>query len=431
MDGPAQDGPATREQDAAAAPSEEELARFERRDALVTMGRTWLLFPLGLNVAYVTSALLTGFHRVPPGWYLASTLVTLCGVYFPLVYSRLRRRMRGDIVCDDRGILLGGKLVRQRSRLRSGFLRKLPDGSLAVRVVGRYLYDALDVQVQGEQEGRAMLRALKLDRTHATAVFRIIEGGMRAAMGLAILGGALFCLGFLGLWLALARGAGPTVLGTFGVELAISFLCAVAFVLRGQTKVVVGSDGLLMKRSLGGSQYLPYSEVASAAIDESDVVLRLRSGQKMRLGLGHKRVLGQEHAGDALVMAIEDARAASAAQGPTQHAALVARGDRTIGEWLAALGKLTDAARASYRQAMLPRAQLWRIVEDVSSPPGTRAGAAVVLRSQLNDGDRARLRIAAEACASPNLRRALEAAAQEEDEAALEHALGSLEGEAR
>jgi hypothetical protein len=42
-------------------------------------------------------------------------------------------------------------------------------------------------------------------------------------------------------------------------------------------------------------------------------------------------------------------------------------------------------------------------------------GAAVALRSKLDEAERARLRVAAEATAAPKIRVALEAAAEEDD----------------
>jgi hypothetical protein len=427
MDGPVLDG-------ASARTDADEAARCERRDVLVTTRRTWLLLvALALYLPAVAAMVAGTFHvRLPPTWSFAPGVLMMCAAAIFLGYFRAARRMRGDVVCDDRGVVLGGVMVRRRSSLRSGFLRKLPDGTFAVRLIGRYLLDPLDVHVRDEQQGEAMLRALKLDRAHSTALFAAMEGGMRGALRRALEYVACVLLGASALVSAVLLRATPAVLGDIAVGTVIICIVGIARVLRANMRIVVGSDGLLMKRTLGGgARYLPYAELGSAAVDGNDVVLRLRSGREMRLGLGLKRFLGREHAGDALARRIEDARSAPAAQGTAQHTALVARGDRTVSEWLAALGKLADAARASYREATLPRAQLWRIVEDIASPPGARAGAAVVLRAQLEEGERARLRVAAQACASTDLRRALEATARGDDDAALEHAMELLEEKAR
>jgi hypothetical protein len=66
---------------------------------------------------------------------------------------------------------------------------------------------------------------------------------------------------------------------------------------------------------------------------------------------------------------------------------------------------------------------LWEVVEDPAVDSTARAGAAMMLRRTLDDGGRARLRVAAGACASPRLRVALDAVADGGDEAAVAAAL--------
>lgn len=90
------------------------------------------------------------------------------------------------------------------------------------------------------------------------------------------------------------------------------------------------------------------------------------------------------------------------------------RGGRDSEAWLDALPATVDA-RASFRSPALPPAVLLRVVEDATQHEDARVGAALALRDTLDDESRARIRAAAGACASTELRHALEAAAAEDD----------------
>lgn len=66
------------------------------------------------------------------------------------------------------------------------------------------------------------------------------------------------------------------------------------------------------------------------------------------------------------------------------------------------------------------------MLEDVASPAEVRAGAAVALKHSLDEEGKERLRVAAEACASPKLRTTFEAVRTGANDAALEEALAAL-----
>ena len=100
------------------------------------------------------------------------------------------------------------------------------------------------------------------------------------------------------------------------------------------------------------------------------------------------------------------------------------RGGRSASKWMNDARKMREDA-ASYRAAVLPDEELWRIVEDASASASERVGAALALRHGIDDAGRTRLRLAAEACAENRLRVALETATLDDDEA-LEHALEPL-----
>jgi hypothetical protein len=77
----------------------------------------------------------------------------------------------------------------------------------------------------------------------------------------------------------------------------------------------------------------------------------------------------------------------------------------------------------------MPADVLWRVAEDAFASADARAGAAMALRAALDDHGRTRLRVAADACATPELRAALEAIASDEDD--VTQALDELDARQR
>jgi hypothetical protein len=122
---------------------------------------------------------------------------------------------------------------------------------------------------------------------------------------------------------------------------------------------------------------------------------------------------------DMILARIREAWQTHRARGPgADVATIVARGTRSLEEWKKALATL-ESADAGYRQAALREEDLWRVVEDPRASEDARAAAALLLRKGLDEPGKARVRVAAEATASPKLRVALEASISDDDAAAL------------
>jgi len=133
----------------------------------------------------------------------------------------------------------------------------------------------------------------------------------------------------------------------------------------------------------------------------------------------------EEHR-DAVLARITEALAAYRARGPAADvSAVVAKGSRTGSEWLEALTRMREA-EGGYRAASIRDDDLWRLVENPAAAADARAGAALLLRRSLDDAGKMRVRIAAEATASPKLRIALDVAASSDDEADVRAALEDL-----
>jgi hypothetical protein len=115
---------------------------------------------------------------------------------------------------------------------------------------------------------------------------------------------------------------------------------------------------------------------------------------------------------DVLCTRILDARSAWQASNGGPPMPLL-RGERDHLAWGAALRRQEGA---DLRSTAVPRAELWRVVEDVAGAPIDRAAAALALGRELGEGERVRLTRAARATVAPELREALERAAIAEDD---------------
>jgi hypothetical protein len=193
------------------------------------------------------------------------------------------------------------------------------------------------------------------------------------------------------------------------------------------TTISVGADGVLVA-SFARRAFYPFARVQSATSSAWGVMLRLKGGREVEIRTEPKANPGASAARAALLARIVQRLAAFEKQEARANTAvLVARGGRTVDEWMRALRALGGGDAGGYRAPSIPTEELWRVLEDPASDATARAGAAVALRESLDDGGRARLRLAAEASASPKVRVALEAAGSATDEAELTRALSECE----
>jgi hypothetical protein len=393
---------------------------FESR--VVTVRRRAALLAPTLAGAFLSLAGSLGHLR----WLtMCASLVQIAGAASLILFlrnawpSRKACRLRADA----RGISLDGSLAVPRGSILSGHAQPGPEP--VVRILRRRSRFPLDLRMDGPDDVRGVLEALGLDVGSATARFGAIYGGMRRQM---------FAAGLFGLLLSVAIATVfATVLVTHHAASSLLLvlvppLLALGALLRSQTRVTVGVDGLLVSR-LGAKQFVPYADVEALTPEKNDLVISIRGRRPLRLGFGLRSVIGEEFSRDALIQRVSEARAARAPSdqvGEATVAALLARGERAPREWLDGIRAL--ARDPSYRKAELSAEHLWRIVEDPGTEATSRAGAAAALVPSLDEAGRGRLRVAAEACASPRLRVALQAAAAtvHEEEEPLEEAFASL-----
>jgi hypothetical protein len=178
----------------------------------------------------------------------------------------------------------------------------------------------------------------------------------------------------------------------------------VPFAFRRASRIAVGVDGVWV-RDASHVRFYAYRDLDEARARGADVDLVTR---------GETTLLLQMHGEDATqrdeVIARVNAGIARSRDASNRGAEMVVQTVPTSG--VAA----TTSGDNRYRLPSISRDQLWQLVEGSTADASTRTAAAQALASALDDGDRARLRVAATQCVEPRLRVTLEALAEESEE---------------
>lgn len=234
----------------------------------------------------------------------------------------------------------------------------------------------------------------------------------------------LISMGSMWLLAELMRGASYGGVGPLFLALVVVALLAVLSLglLRAllRREVVVGTDGAVFHGALR-KRRVRFDDLVSARREARGVRLHRRDGSSILLPVVGARGGGaqEEARASALLRRIEevlDARAASAVDRP--GLAELDRGGRDADAWREHLRGLARED-ADYRRAGLTRAELGNVIEDAAAPVGRRVGAALALAAGEPEEARRRVRIAADASADEELKRALEQAAEGEVDMAL------------
>jgi hypothetical protein len=405
---------------------------FVSQDVAIVRPNPWLTAGFVALLAFGLAALPLGIALRQPalavaGWPFAF-MGGLVGTLFSVLRKPLARRERGELVADARGVSQGGRLVLARADLRAGFV--VPRAGEPPRVqLERRLAPPLEIAVKDAAEGRRLLRALGLDASQTTASFRLPSRAItetKTSFALALL---LPAAAGVSAVIGRAMGSGSMPLA------AIVGLLGFTLLALWPTRVVVGADGVLVTW-LGRARFIPYDEVEDVAVHQAEVFafgfrrwsgvrIHLRSGELVELAVTSQVALEGPRT-RMLAERIREGLEGYRHGDPVADAALLARADLPVAEWLRALRALGAGARADHRTAPMVPERLWRLVEDPSAPAAARAGAAVVLAASDDAEAPARLRVAAAAIAAPKVRVAIEAAAGG-DEAAMVEALAELD----
>jgi hypothetical protein len=185
------------------------------------------------------------------------------------------------------------------------------------------------------------------------------------------------------------------------------------------TTIEIGTDGVILKR-LFRRRFVSRAALVAAEAHGDHVVIRRTEGVPWSV----------ETSGNAEASVVAARiREATADRGyPGAEDVTLERLDRrgrSADDWLRDLRAL-GGERSGYREARLDRRELLDLVENGAAPPERRIAAAAVL--SVDPEAKQRARIAAEACAEPRLRVALEKASRGEiDEDEVEGAIGAAQ----
>lgn len=384
--------------------------RTRRRSLLAAAVVVWLVGSF---------AAIAGFVLAAAGGILLALLGPLAFVLTSFgamrAVNRWQLERRGLVRGDATGLWLDDELVVDRKHVRYAHVVPTDAAATTVRFAGRLL--SKEVDVASEEEARALLASMRLEHGQSVARYGVQWGSFRGM--LATVGGTLAALA-AALALAILAPSGPSA-----ALVVLTWATMIVLGLRASTEILVGADGVRLRRRLSRERFVPFHAIAKVTMEGRDLAFHLRHGEVLRV---HHESSSKPRFGVELANAAEDATQLAvrvnagieAHSASSRELAHFARGNRTTRQWLDDLVARDDA----YRTASTPADELWRVVADPALPATARAGAAYALRETLDDEGRTRLRVIADACAGPQLRVALERTADDED---LEEAYARLE----
>jgi hypothetical protein len=405
--------------------------RLEIDGTTVVVRRRWLVLALTVwAIACIPAAALLAQSGMP----LAVLPLTLVTAAIALAGRQWPHRLNGKVSIDGDVVRLGRRVVAKRGEITNA-ISSTRNGRGLVRLSRGWAGIDVELELAGEAEAKALLEGLRLDPAHRTAHL-VASGGTpgeaarRSAIAVVVLS---------------AIAVAPVFLGVVGLlSTAFAILATFIFAFRSFTTLTVGVDGVLVHRAFSRDRFIPYKEIETVRSDGGvleivtkgrDAPLRLHLG-----GLGSRldrAVYGDDHEFRLRAFTERVSEAMRNRSDATPFAPeRLARGGRPVSKWLRDL-RGVDEETAGFRDNAVPPDVLLGVVENPAALPTARAGAAVALGARLDqdhaagEGElRARLRVAADACASPALRVALTAAARVEtdpDDERLVDALGRLD----
>jgi hypothetical protein len=181
----------------------------------------------------------------------------------------------------------------------------------------------------------------------------------------------------------------------------IAFAVGGAYAFRRASRVSVGIDGVHV-RGTARERFYAYRDVDSVRARGGDIELVRKGRAVVRLQLHGEDAVRR----DAVLARI------------TEHLASVKEGKGAAAAQLVSTSSKGDLARVAqgagdYRMATLTREQLWALVEGPEVDHAARKAAAEALVASNDPREKDRLRVAADLCAQPNVRVALQEIAGE------------------
>lgn len=337
------------------------------------------------------------------------------------------RFREGTLSFDGAALSLDARPIARREEITAAFVVPTPSATL-VRLERRgRLRLPLFVRVRDQEEAAALVLALGFGAEQVAAEMRIASALL--AMPLPVQAGLL--LAPTPLFVAAVTLLAAATHSAAVVAALVAGLFAYVFTLSfAPMRVRVGTDGVVT-RWLGRTRWIDHAQIEGAVVYDERISTKRQHGVRLLLAGGEELRLptGQTDVGQAeaarLVTRILEAREARRRGAKGGGAELLARGERDVTGWVRFLRGL-GAGSVDPRSPAVPRDVLLRIVEDSHAAPLDRASAAVAATEAADPDAKRRVRVAAQASASPKLRVALERIAEAEDEEAVAEALRAL-----
>ncbi len=367
--------------------------------------------------------------------------LTLCGggagAYWFSRVARRPSRESGELRATKNGVYWRGQRLIAMKDIKTAVLWPGRGKGAYVRIERHGLGAATVLQVKDADAGRKLLRVLGFDATQDATPLTIAApslANMKSRVRGTWLGGATMLGGVVAA--AFMAHGGLGALAGFAGLAGVLFHVTMVLRLFRQGKVVVGADGVYTSW-FGHKQFIPIRDIVRAEVVIGDtwatmypILVRIHThGEPIDLVAKLARTSGfgtatfQQYARMQAEVVAERINEAIKGRGEGGSSALawsddvLARGERALGEWVEALRGIKERIQ-TFRTAAGEGdvfARLWEILEDAQASATKRAAAAVALSPHLDDHGRERLRIAAQATATPKLRVALEAAADDDD----------------
>lgn len=390
---------------------------------------------LGVAYAlYAAAPVVVALAAMTRAWGIAILLVHC------IIFGTLARRHgltstknaaveRGTVNVTGGDLCFRGNRIATRSELRQAFVVTTKEMTF-VRLERHGKSTPLFVRVAHADEGDALVRALGLDAKSTAAEMTIASTLLGMPIGKQLMVMLLPVVGFVASFIVLAGLPKEMVGPIFGAGI-VALVAYVLTMTLAPTSVRIGTDGV-EARWLGQRRFYAFTAIQSfqAYVDHHGtkvhhgVELRLRDGTFARLPTGQGRTARDE--ASRLLHRIRAAHEARSAGHVARTTDLLARTNADTTEWIRAL-KRVGAGAFDHRRAAVRIDDLLAVVEDASLPPLQRASAAVAAVASGEEDASRRVRVAASATASPELRKVLARIADTTEEEELAAALDEVE----
>lgn len=329
-----------------------------------------------------------------------------------------RLALDGDVLCHGATRLLAKREVREGQAWEEG-----GRGHVLLRAG-----ESVHLVLPRIEDARVLLQALGVDATQKAARFGVVAPSRENLRRRVLTWLATIPLAVV-VAVVCRKGFGFTP--PFALLMAPYVLAVIPLLIPGS--VVVGADGVVL-RWLWTERRIPIGDIVSASVvvgestaGRTPVYLRLMLRDPIwpldvvvvtPASLMSDAITRAQTEVQTLVERIEEARLAQGERVDLAEAAraLAAEG-REGSAWLAALRDTFGKADGFRQVPPLTVPQLLSVATRPEGPVHVRVAAAAAVAPSLDDAGKARLRVAAEATALPELRAALEAAAAADDEA--------------